>query len=62
MLSLFGFDGMSNVLTGAYVQPNYDNAVTYGQAGGNGCHAVTNAEWMGDRYVLFSRRFSAEGE
>jgi len=46
MLSLYGFDGMSNMLTGAYVQPSYDNAVLYGKNGGNGCHAVTNAEWM----------------
>ena len=46
MLSLYGFDGMSNMLTGAYVHPNYDQAVEYGKNGGNGCHAVTNAEWM----------------
>jgi sulfatase modifying factor 1 len=46
MLSLYGFDGMSNMLTGAYVEPNYNNAVLYGKNGGNGCHAVTNAEWM----------------
>lgn len=46
LLSLYGFDGMSNLLTGAYVQPNYDQAVEYGKNGGNGCHAVTNAEWM----------------
>ena len=46
MLSLYGLDGMSNMLTGAYIQPNYDKAVEYGKNGGNGCHAVTNAEWM----------------
>lgn len=61
ILSLYGFDGMSNVLTGAYVQPNYDNAVTYGQAGGNGCHAVTNAEWMEIAMSCFQDGFQPKG-
>lgn len=61
MLSLFGFDGMSNVLTGAYVQPNYDNAVLYGKNGGNGCHAVTNAEWMEIAMSCFQDGFQPKG-
>jgi sulfatase modifying factor 1 len=46
LLSLPGFDGMSNLLTRAEIRPNYDSALTYGKAGGNGSHCVTNAEWM----------------
>ena len=46
LLSLPGFDGMSNLLTRAEIRPTYDNALTYGKAGGNGSHCVTNAEWM----------------
>ncbi len=46
LLSLPGFDGMSNLVTKAAVQPSYDTALTYGKAGGNGSHCVTNAEWM----------------
>jgi len=61
MLSLYGFDGMSNVLTGAYVQPNYDKAVEYGLNGGNGCHAVTNAEWMEIAMSCFQDGFQPKG-
>ena len=46
LLSLPGFDGMSNLLTRAQIEPSYDTALTYGKAGGNGSHCVTNAEWM----------------
>ncbi len=46
LLSLPGFDGMSNLLTRAQITPSYDTALTYGKAGGNGSHCVTNAEWM----------------
>ena len=46
LLSLSGFDGMSNLLTRAQIAPSYDTALTYGKAGGNGSHCVTNAEWM----------------
>ena len=61
MLSLYGLDGMSNMLTGAYVQPNYDNAVLYGKNGGNGCHAVTNAEWMEIAMSCFQDGFQPKG-
>lgn len=61
MLSLYGFDGMSNALTGAYVQPNYDQAVAYGKNGGNGCHAVTNAEWMEIAMSCFQDGFQPKG-
>ena len=46
LLALPGFDGMSNLLTRAQIMPSYDTALTYGKAGGNGSHCVTNAEWM----------------
>jgi sulfatase modifying factor 1 len=46
LLSLPGFDGMSNLLTREEIMPSYDTALTYGKAGGNGSHCVTNAEWM----------------
>lgn len=46
LLALPGFDGMSNLLTRAQIAPSYDTALTYGKAGGNGSHCVTNAEWM----------------
>ncbi|MGD9978682.1 MAG: hypothetical protein AB7S54_12205 [Bacteroidales bacterium] len=46
LLSLPGFDGMSNLLTRAQITPSYDTALTYGKAGGNGSHCITNAEWM----------------
>ena len=46
LLSLSGFDGMSNLLTRAEITPSYDTALTYGKAGGNGSHCVTNVEWM----------------
>ena len=46
LLSLPGFDGMSNLLTRGQIAPSYDTALTYGKAGGNGSHCVTNAEWM----------------
>ena len=46
LLSLPGFDGMSNLLTRAEIKPSYNTALTYGKAGGNGSHCVTNAEWM----------------
>ena len=46
LLSLPGFDGMCNLLTRAKIKPTYDDALTYGKAGGNGSHCVTNAEWM----------------
>jgi len=61
MLSLYGLDGMSNMLTGAYVQPNYDQAVAYGKNGGNGCHAVTNAEWMEIAMSCFQDGFQPKG-
>ena len=37
---------MSNLLTRAQIEPSYDTALTYGKAGGNGSHLVTNVEWM----------------
>ncbi|NCB27449.1 MAG: hypothetical protein EOM62_18640 [Bacteroidia bacterium] len=46
LLSLSGFDGMRNLLTRAEITPSYDTALTYGKAGGNGSHCVTNVEWM----------------
>ena len=46
LLSLPGFDGMSNLLTRAQITPSYNTALTYGKSGGNGSHCVTNAEWM----------------
>ena len=46
LLSLAGFDGMTSILTGAQIAPSYDTALTYGKAGGNGSHCITNAEWM----------------
>ena len=46
LLSLPGFDGMSNLLTRAQIAPSYDTALAYGKAGGNGSHLVTNVEWM----------------
>jgi hypothetical protein len=46
LLALPGFDGMSDLLTRAQITPSYDTALTYGKAGGNGSHCVTNAEWM----------------
>ena len=46
LLALPGFDGMSNLLTRAQITSDYDTALTYGKAGGNGSHCVTNAEWM----------------
>jgi sulfatase modifying factor 1 len=46
LLSLPGFDGMSNLLTRAQITPSYDTALAYGKAGGNGSHLVTNVEWM----------------
>ena len=46
LLSLPGFDGMSNLLTRAQIAPTYDTALTYGKAGENGSHCITNAEWM----------------
>jgi sulfatase modifying factor 1 len=46
LLALPGFDGMSNLLTREEIKPSYDTALTYGKAGGNGSHCVTNAEWM----------------
>ena len=61
MLSLYGLDGTSNMLTGAYVQPNYDQAVAYGKNGGNGCHAVTNAEWMEIAMSCFQDGFQPKG-
>lgn len=46
LLSLPGFDGKTNALTGAQVDTSYDTSVTYGTAGGNGSHSITNAEYM----------------
>lgn len=46
LLSLPNFDGKVNALTGAQVDTNYDTSVTYGTAGGNGSHSITNAEYM----------------
>jgi sulfatase modifying factor 1 len=46
LLALPGFDGMSNLLTRAKIMSSYDIALTYGKAGGNGSHCVTNVEWM----------------
>lgn len=46
LLALPGFDGMRNLLTRAEITPTYDTALTYGKAGGNGSHCVTNVEWM----------------
>jgi len=61
MLSLFGFDGITNALTGASTDPDYDDAVTWGKAGGNGCHAVTNAEWSEIAMSCWQEGFQPRG-
>lgn len=61
LLSLPGFDGMSNLLTRAQITPSYDTALTYGKAGGNGSHCVTNTEWMEVAMECLKNGFQPKG-
>jgi sulfatase modifying factor 1 len=61
LLSLPGFDGMSNLLTRAEIKPTYGTALTYGKAGGNGSHCVTNAEWMEVAMECLKNGFQPKG-
>lgn len=61
LLSLPGFDGKTNALTGAQVDTNYDTSVTYGTAGGNGSHSVTNAEYMEIALDCYNSGFQPKG-
>lgn len=61
LLSLPGFDGMSNLLTRAQIVPSYDTALTYGKAGGNGSHLVTNVEWMEVAMECLKNGFQPKG-
>lgn len=61
LLSLAGFDGMINLLTRAQITPSYDTALTYGKAGGNGSHCVTNVEWMEVAMECLKNGFQPKG-
>jgi len=61
LLSLPGFDGKTNALTGAQVDTDYDTSVTYGKAGGNGSHSITNAEWMEIALDCYNSGFQPKG-
>lgn len=61
LLSLPNFDGMVNALTGAQVNTSYDTSVTYGTAGGNGSHSITNAEWMEIALDCYGNGFQPKG-
>lgn len=61
LLSLPNFDGKVNALTGAQVNTSYDTSVTYGTAGGNGSHSITNAEWMEIALDCYNSGFQPKG-
>ena len=61
LLSLPGFDGKVNALTGAQVDTNYDTSVTYGTAGGNGSHSITNSEYMEIALDCYGNGFQPKG-
>jgi len=61
LLSLPNFDGKVNALTGAQVDTGYDTSVTYGTAGGNGSHSITNAEYMEIALDCYSSGFQPKG-
>jgi sulfatase modifying factor 1 len=63
LLSLPNFDGKANALTGAsFVATNYDTSVTYGTAGGNGSHSITNTEWMEIALDCYNSGFQPKGD
>ena len=61
LLSLPNFDGKRNALTGATVDTDYDTSVTYGTAGGNGSHSITNAEYMEIALDCYNSGFQPKG-
>jgi sulfatase modifying factor 1 len=61
LLSLPNFDGKTNALTGAKVDTNYDTSVTYGTAGGNGSHSITNTEYMEIALDCYNSGFQPKG-
>ena len=61
LLSLPGFDGKANALTGAQVDTSYDTSVTYGTAGGNGSHSITNTEYMEIALDCYGNGFQPKG-
>lgn len=61
LLSLPNFDGKVNALTGAQVDTSYDTSVTYGAAGGNGSHSITNAEYMEIALDCYNSGFQPKG-
>ena len=61
LLSLPNFDGKVNALTGVQVDTSYDTSVTYGTAGGNGSHSITNAEWMEIALDCYNSGFQPKG-
>ena len=61
LLSLPNFDGKVNALTGAQVNTNYDTSVTYGTAGGNGSHSITNTEYMEIALDCYNSGFQPKG-
>ena len=61
LLSLPNFDGKVNALTGAQVDTSYDTSVTYGTAGGNGSHSITNTEWMEIALDCYNSGFQPKG-
>jgi sulfatase modifying factor 1 len=61
LLSLPNFDGKVNALTGVQVDTNYDTSVTYGTAGGNGSHSITNTEWMEIALDCYNSGFQPKG-
>lgn len=62
LLSLPNFDGKVNALTGAQVATDYDTSVTYGIAGGNGSHSITNTEWMEIALDCYNSGFQPKGD
>ena len=61
LLSLPNFDGKVNALTGATVDTDYDMSVTYGTAGGNWSHSITNAEYMEIALDCYNSGFQPKG-
>ena len=61
LLSLPNFEGRSNALTGTGVGTDYDTSVTYGKAGGNGSHSITNAEYMEIALDCYGNGFQPKG-
>jgi sulfatase modifying factor 1 len=61
LLSLPNFDGKVNALTGEQVNTTYDTSVTYGTAGGNGSHSITNTEWMEIALDCYNSGFQPKG-